>query len=295
MHKDNEYSIDGRLYIKRIKECLVRTVSGNTYNLMCRIHGRGEHIYFYELGSDHIVREGFGSPDTVSARKKFYLTESAAETVNAAVVAARAEVAAAKKAGSDYIKADFNKIKVALYYKTAGPFRYIPIYEDYGRQVVEYTFAGVCDLRGMLKGFAFEYRKASENKDLFLPNEGNLAIHPLYAAANCSGDKVTAGIMELCYGKASEESRKLISSLAGVDILPDAESDKRYYIAADEINAKVLEYSGYVFCHRPNFAMYGNTRTAFTVEPRQKTVIDCAPLNAECVPWQTFTDELQKI
>ena len=291
MHKDNEYALDGRVYIKKIKGCRVGSIQGNTFNLVCRIHERGERKFILERGSDYITLD-----DCAAKNKKiFYLCEDALSTVNAALKEADELISAIKTPGSGFTRADFADMKTALYYKTAKPFLYIPIYEDYGRTPVCIRFGTECTLSNML----WELRVYLHKNGLYKychPDEKNLSEHPLYIAAKSAGDKILTSEMELYSGSASKETREFISELRGFEVLPRAAAslDKEFYVTRESVRTDILEASGYNFLHQPNFSMFGYTRHAVTVNPHGRYVHDCAPRDAQRVSWSEFTEAVNE-
>lgn len=291
MHKENEYKADGRLYVKKMKACRARSVSGDTYTIECRIHQRGEQRYIFERGTDFLVLDQWRAAD----KKIFYLSEDALNPVNAAVEEADELISAIKTPGSGFTRADFADMKTALYYKTAKPFLYIPIYEDYGKTPVCIRFGTECTLSNML----WELRVYLHKNGLYKychPNEKQLSEHPLYIAAKSAGDKILTSEMELYSGSASKETREFISELRGFEVLPRAAAslDKEFYVKRESVRTDILEASGYHFLHQPNFSMFGYTRHAVTVNPHGRYVHDCAPRDAQRVSWSEFTEAVNE-
>lgn len=291
MHKENEYKADGRLYVKKMKACRTRSVSGDTYTLECRIHQRGEQRYIFERGTDFLVLDQRRAAD----KKIFYLSEDALNPVNAAVEEADELISAIKTPGSGFTRADFADMKTALYYKTAKPFRYIAVYEDYGKIPVTIRIAGETGLRDMLRGLSTGFL-INMPAYYYHPGEKQLAEHPLYAAAKLAGDKLLSAELEQHFGNASKETRDFLSSVSGISVLPraDASLDKDIYITKESVRTDILEASGYNFLHQPNFSMFGYTRHAVTVNPHGRYVHDCAPRDAQRVSWSEFTEAVNE-
>ena len=291
MHKENEYKADGRLYVKKMKACRVESVTGNIFNLVCRIHQRGEQGYIFERGTDFLVLDQWRAAD----KKIFYLSEDALNPVNAAVEEADELISAIKTPGSGFTRADFADMKTALYYKTAKPFLYIPIYEDYGESPARFRMGTECTLRDMLWELRVYLHKNGLYKYCHL-DEKNLSEHPLYIAAKSAGDKILTSEMELYSGSASKETREFISELRGFEVLPRAAAslDKEFYVTRESVRTDILEASGYNFLHQPNFSMFGYTRHAVTVNPHGRYVHDCAPRDAQRVSWSEFTEAVNE-
>lgn len=98
--------------------------------------------------------------------------------------------------------------------------------------------------------------------------------------------------MRLHYNIASEEDCLWLSEALGYRILPalGEEYDKSYVVKSDTIDGVLLKHSGYTVLHRPNIAMYGNTRRMYQLNPHRKSGVDAAREDSEAIDFCDYLD-----
>lgn len=71
------------------------------------------------------------------------------------------------------------------------------------------------------------------------------------------------------------------------------EYDRVYTISKKDIDIGLFERSGYVYLHRPYFAMKGSTHALCEINPHKRTVVDAGKDNAKLISFSEFLNLFQ--
>ena len=283
----NEYNLNGKRYIEKIRRCAVKKQFGENFCLYCKIHQRGEHQYVYTPGTDFIA--GY-----INDKKTLCLSDEALKSVTAAVREYKEKVADAKRWKS--VKFSVEGIGFSVYYRQkSDDFIYFLEYADNGR-TENLFYKDEClgnlhrllyDLQRFLPGKK-EGHIFSEKYNV--TTSSDITENPIYAAALEQKDELFAALLRRYYGIADENECSFLSKLLGYRILPtlSENSDRNYIVTRRDVDYKLLIHSGYTVLHTPNFGMNGQTRDKITLNPHRKTGYDSAAADAAAITFREF-------
>lgn len=290
----NEYRVDGKLYVEKIKSCKVREKRNGLYAVECRIHQRGVHWYYCGNEPEYLNKEQAGRG------KKFWLSESAKETV-AAVIEGYEKLVAAAKAESITVSVKLSdEIGLNVQYKHKAENKYDFVTEIYLNGTLysqKYTYGQ--RLKEMLHQLHYIHIDSGLRGTYDCEKEYRIIFEALYDTAGKHGDDLMQLEMKLLNNTADEDECRRLSELLGVKILlpkkntvgidEDGEpTTKEYAVIKETVNFSLLHNSGYTFLHRPLFAMIGSTRDNITIDPANRCVVDAAKENMEAVTFEEF-------
>lgn len=112
----------------------------------------------------------------------------------------------------------------------------------------------------------------------------------MYEAAIKHGDPVFTALLKHGFRKTDAEDTKLIERVIGEKLLPRLPErfDNYYTVNADSIDHDLLERSGYIIWHRPDFAMKGRTREKCTLDPFRLEGDDAAYEKEDAIDFKEF-------
>lgn len=284
----NEFNLDGKRYIEKIKRCECKSVERGYYCLYCNIHQRGDHVYTYKKGDSHISRGG----------KKLYLSEEALEQVKTTAAAFEEDVTKTREWQSVKVPCKGSFITISYHISEDGEIWYYVECLKSGEEVKKF-YRSFDDLHHLLcdnsslfyDSFADRdyYDEYTKDDILKYPTKETISKNPVYNAAVEQGDEFFARFLKLRFGIADRKVCSSLSEAIGYRILPalSEKYDKNYYIEGP-VDVKLLENSGYKLLHTPVFGMMGKTRNIHTLNPHKKYGTDAAPVNAEAIKIDTF-------
>lgn len=288
MHKDNEFILDGKLFIRKIRTVSVIRREGNAYLIRAGIYERGEKEYLYEADTGRI-RKPYTDPEKV-----LWLSEEAEETIRTSAAVFEEEIRLFDEEAP--ISAELMDGKGKLFFR-----------KDSGKTYAlrtEYLFNGQLFLTRVLRGLdpkklikefwdlAYKLEMKWEDPAVHPKDREELEKSPLFMAAERSGD-ILLKRMAILYHQVllTREEAEWLSTELGSRVLPSlpAEFDRDYYVDAKTIPEGALE--GYRMLHRPYFAMRGSTHGVYTLNPNQRNGVDAASKGETQVI--SFTDYLK--
>lgn len=280
MKNNNEYIENGKRYIEKIKRCFCREKIDGEYLLICSIHERGVKSYTYTAGTDFISKD---------PSKGFYLSESALETAENAVKEFEEAVRSVKSGDVEII--EINNLTVYSKSPAVRANLFVEEYTDKNGKSV--TKINECGIIGVLSNAKYILKADNEDrmyKILNNPDEKTITENPFYISAVKSGDERTQLDIKLYYNIATKKDCQQLSELLGARVLPKLSEkyNKGYAIEKNDIQVSLLARSGYGFSHRPNIAMYGSTRSRYTLNPHTRTFVDAAKKDTEVITFDDF-------
>lgn len=282
----NEYNLNGKRYVEKIRRCVGIGQDGEDFRLKCRIHQRGKHEYTYTPGTDFIVKQ-------FNDCKAVFLSDDALNSVTTAVREYKEKVADAKQwesvnfsaEGFDFFVSCKQKKDDFIYFlEYSGNERLKNLfYED---EILGNLHQLLCDMNGILSKKFDDC--LSERKYSF--TGWNTAKNPLYRTALEQGKKLLTALLRRYYGIADEKECSFLSELLGYRILPSLSEDfnREYIVTAADIDCELLIHSGYMILHTPYFGMMGQTHDKITLNPHRKYGVDSAPADAEAITFREF-------
>lgn len=281
----NEYNLNGKRYIEKIRRCVVKKRFEENFCLYCKIHQRGEHQYVYTPGTDFIA--GY-----LNEKKTLCLSDEALKSVTAAVREYNEKVADAKRWKS--VKFSVEGLGFSVYYKQKND-DFIYFFEFVNNGKTENAFYEdfrplhwlLCDLQRFLPGKR-EGHIFSEKYNV--TTSSDTTENPIYAASLEQKDELFAALLRRYYGIADEKECSFLADLLGYRILPplSEKSDRNYIVLRRDVDYKLLIHSGYTVLHTPNFGMQRETRDKITLNPHRKTGYDSAAADAEAITFREF-------
>ncbi len=290
MKNKNEYIEDGKRYVEKIKRCSCYEKINDEYKLFCSIHQRGEKTYMYAAGTDFILKD---------SSKGFYLSDSARDTVENAVKEFEKTVESVKNGDAEMI--EIKELNLTFYCKKPAVFAdcFIEEYTDNDNNIV--TEIHECGILSLLRIIQNHYFKNKENAKLLEklknPDEQTITENPVYMLAVRSGDELLQLKIKLYYNIATKRDCERLSELLGERVLPKLSDkfDRGYAVKKEGISYSLLGRSGYAFLHRPNIAMYGSTRSKYTLNPHTRSFVDAAKTGSEPITFEEFLKLFEEV
>ena len=283
----NEYRLDGKQYVRKIKKCRLNEKKDGRYLPLCRIHQRGEHFYEYAAGGDYLEKYHNGP--------KLWLTHESRAQVERAVAEIDAFIEELRQNGREaaneetrfrcfYRPARGGGYDAAAFFIDENGCEHVRIFEDCAVGEPLYGLRIFCTHRTSDRAFRDLVGR------LWLCDKETVGQNPLFASAAACGDKVLQTRIKLCCRIAETDECSFLAGLLGLRVLPPLPEkfDQKYYVDADTLDLKLLDRSGYHIAHRPYFAMPGSTHAAWTLNPHRKSGVDAAPIGAPTIAFADF-------
>lgn len=273
----NEYTEEGKLFLKRIRKCKCLKKAGGEYFIQCKITQRGEHDYCCDEDAKYIRR--------IPGEKIFWLDREARAVVLDAI---REFDDLCRFAKDNYIRIYADDPQKVLYFARLSNrtfecvFKYI---NESNETVLEHLHSAPLE---ELMHIASD-RLPSCPRSMRLTAE-SIESDPLYVAAKNSDDEMLASQIRTYYNIDSDRDRTLLERILGIRVLPvlPEEYNKNYVIYSDTIDTRVLDHSGYRILHRPYFGMMNSTHSKWQLNPHTKTGVDAAEEDAEAMDFKDF-------
>ena len=288
----NEFSADGKIFLRKIRSCVCSEKLGDRYLLECGIHQRGRHTYEYVRGNGFIDKQ-------LSCRR-LWLSGSAEGTVLRAADDFDSKL---KKilSGGEYVRTDAPGTGLAVYYRfnPISGYRFLTVAET-GRSGIRYSYYDSRSLEEMLHEVQFStlnYTADEEKKErhryLFFSDGRSITDNPFYKSAVERGDENMLLKVKAYYRIADPDDCKKLSKLLGARVLPSLpeEFDRYYYVDSDSVGAKdtsLLTRSGYRILHRPYFAMMKSTHKIISLNPHTRQGVDAGPADAGTISFRDY-------
>lgn len=278
----NEYNLDGKRFIEKIRFCNCYEKRGDTYLLDCRIHQRGMRVYEYRKNSLFI--SGY------LKNVVLWLSEDARNDVNAALKAFDGKVERMKEEQPVSFSVGGHDCRIYYRGERGCPCEYYFEYEKDGK--VWQNFYKYDPLHRLLCDAAdlLEMKDDHTHTVFVCASEETIDENPIYRAALAQGDLLFAKLLKLHYGIADGAECSALQEHFGFRILPSLpqELDRDYTIDADTINYKLLSDSGYMILHRPYFGMKDSTHAKWKINPHTKSGVNAAPITMTSIPFAEF-------
>lgn len=250
---------DDKYYARKVERASCCKLIGETYYVTCDIKMRGSNLYTYEKGNDYITK--VTSPDT-KRKTILYLEEDALNTVLSSINIIDRVIDEAKD------KEVFNKY--SLYYRKSNN-GYDFLYKMTGYDVPSYKY-----YEDMM--FSKLIHRLSIQSEIELEND------VLYKASLFLDDKKLQSEIRIQYHKDTKEDSDYVGALPKT-----SESlNKDFIIYREDIDYKLLEYSGYRIWHRPYFGMKGSTHEKWTINPYTRYALDAAKIESDAITFSEF-------
>ena len=278
----NEYNLDGKRYIEKIRRCSCDEKEGEFYKLKCRIHQRGWDTYIYKPKEDHITKLG-------DSGKVLYLSEDATSNIIETITRFEEEVDQSQNWKS--VKAAFHDCLISIYYKQVegGDFAY---YSEYGDAdiTVKKIYKRYDPLSWLLCDVSHVINENSDKKiEVVHCSKTTIKENPIYQATLEQKDELFTAVLKLHYGIAEDDECSYLSKLFNYRILPSLpEEYNKDYVIEGGVDYSLLDHSGYSMWHRPYFAMPGSTHCRITLNPHTKYGLDAGKVDAEVITFQEF-------
>lgn len=276
----NEFTEDGKKFIKNANACYCEEKIGDSYVVMCKLNERGKREYLY--------KRGYGYISSQFNCRKLWLDGFSETNVNRAADEFDERLKKAKN--GTFAKVDISALNVRLYYKRVGTERYDCLIE----QITPSENASVkclhlCELKkitGEITWPDFDVNTEEEKKLIEILDESDeetINENPLYISAVENGDKIMQIQLKRYYDIATDEEREWLSSVIHDRVLPELPDnyDKDFAVQRDTIDELMLLRSGYKVLHRPCFAMKGSTHKYWALNPHTKCGVDAVAENTE--------------
>lgn len=291
MKNDNEYYIGDKLYIKAIKNCICMEQIGSRFEVMCKIHQRGEHIYYYTKDTDCISRTPNG--------KKLWLEGEALYDLKAAVDCFLLDVRTVQEVADGSI--EIKNPDFIFYYKRTPFHRYNTLCagtQD-GEPRLRYNKNENIDgLIYNLRNWYYNYNDIPREALSIIthPSRSDIEQNPIYICAIQSNDTLLKHQLLVYYGIADKKECSWLAKFTGDKILPPLpeEYDKYYVVDSDTVDLKRLNKSGYTIFHRPYFSMRGSTHEKWMLNPHTKQGVDAAADEADSMAFSDFLELFEK-
>ena len=291
----NEYLLDGKRYVEKIRSCDCTERQDGAYVLDCRIHQRGQHEYNYVPGNGCITKR-------FNDRRVFFLADDALHTAETAVAAYKNRVEETKEWGA--VRACDGDAAVEIRYQVNGDNVTCYLASGTDETKTERFFEGYEPIHRMLFGAADLLYRRGEEPDWEKMNvvhhssKETIRYNPIYAAAIAQGEDLFAKLLKLHYGITDRREEACLSECFGWKILPQLPEafDRDYCVEAGTIGDSddlLLRHSGYRILHKPYFSMKGFTHKAFTLNPHKKSGVDAAPDLAPAIPFPEYPKLLE--
>ena len=278
----NEYTENGKLYIRKIKSCACLGKRGALYLLRCRIIQRGEREYLYDKAKARISRD--------NGVEELFLSEDTDSTVFKAVSVFEQSICGINS--GIYCEMRFAGSGARIYYHRIHKDKYELITRSTsvgGTNSI--TYEACCTVGEMINILSRESFLTEKEADLLIySDKETITENPLYLAAATNGDDVLIRQLKLHYGIATDEECSWLSEWMGCRILPPLSPgcDKTYVVEASGIDSSLLDRSGYRIIHRPYFAMKDSTHFLWQLNPHTKNGIDAAKAGAGFITFNEY-------
>ena len=281
----HETRIDGKRFLDEIKACSCQKKTGGEYELLCRIHQRGETWYQCPESAGLLSRD--------DGRKTWYLTPEAQKTAREAIRRFEDAVARTENEKAIRVRLPEEEVGVALRRRSKTAFNAVLRFPD-GQGIPTVRLLENKTVGEIVKETAGVLRRDMEKKEtadlLERPTRRELPENPFYRAALASGDELLPVQLRLLYRLADKDDCKKLGKLLRRRVLPalGKEYDRVFTIPAREIDFNLLLRSGYEFVHRPYFAMRDSTHSLCEINPHTKYGVDAGKDNAEPTSFRAF-------
>ncbi len=290
----NEYFLDGKLFVEKIKSCGVVEKRSEKYCVICKIHQRGRNYYYCDREPEYIRRDPNGSG------KSLWLSDEAKETVTAAIEEYENRIAAMKKEYTRVPVRLSDEIELNVLFKHKAENKYDFVTEIYlNGAAYSHRSSYGCSLKEMLHQLHFIHFDSGLRGEYDSDKEYDMIFGSLYASAETHGDELMQLELKLLKNKADREECRRLSELIGAYIIPPVKevigTDKdggtvtlEYTVIAETIDRDMLYRSGYSIWHKPYFAMPGSTHDNWMIVPAYRYVLDAAKTDKNAVTFQEF-------
>lgn len=278
----NEYNLDGKHYIEKIRRCSCDEKEGEFYKFECRIHQRGWNIYIYKPKEDHITKLG-------ASDKVLYLSDEAMNTVIKTIAHFEDKAEQARKWKS--VKVSFQDRLISIYYQKSedGDFEYYSECSNSEKTVKKFYKHDdplhwlLCDMSHFINKYP------CKEIEIVYCSKASIKENPIYQAALEQKDEFFASVLKLHYGIAEDDECSCLSKLFNYRILPSLpEEYNKDYVIEGGVDYTLLKHSEYSMWHRPYFAMPGSTHKRITLNPHTKYGLDAGKVDAEAISFQEF-------
>ncbi len=286
MKNANEYRENGKLFVKKIKQCICVRRDGDSYSLECLINQRGRRAYTYLKGSGMISGRFSG--------KTLWLSPEAKITVNNEVDAfdALSDIAGE----NEFHEICLKSASLSVFYRRAeGKYDFLLRFKNAKTDKTTTEIMRDTDIKGFLRRLKFcgEIADFNAKRLLLNPPGADISEHPFVAEARKRNDLMLENEVKLYFHLETPEDCEALSQMLGIKILPvlPVEFDREYVIdsgTVTEQSLKVLRRSGYEICHQPYFAMRGLTHEKYAVNPYKKYAVDAAGADALAISFDDF-------
>ena len=286
MRDRNVFRQDGKMYVKKIKDCICVKNCGDIYTLECRIKEKGINNYEYAY-DDGFIRAGS------MGEKKLWLCEDALCNVRLTV---------------DEFEKQLNDARNGLY-----TMAYVELYDIYVyyMRIEKERYNFIIDFGGenRTKGEDIIFLRNKKVPDLMKEIRSGIFWNCfdndiVLKAPECCGedlfyikvagkDDILERLIRLYYREESAEDCKCLEKVFLAPVLPrlPKKYNRCYYVKTDTIPGyDMLERSGYKIMHMPNGLMHDHSRKAVVLNPCTKEGVDSAPAYAEMITYNEYLE-----
>lgn len=271
--------------LDRVSSTVVERKFDDTYYLNCRIYKSGNKNLTYRRGDDFLMEGRF----------KYTLSDNAIADVEKEIAKFDEKVRAILLGDVEYRVVNFYGTGITLYYRQNDNNLFdsltlnaiideTNIYHTKEEYIIQENVSARHILALSIDA-AYWYREVH----LYITKH-NLHKHSLYLSALENKDDYMKNFLEVLYGSPDESALTSLKKIDGVQRLPRLTKafDRTYTLLKDEVDEELLMNSGYVFLHRPSFAMEGNLSGRCELNPYTKRVVDAGSEEAELISFNEY-------
>ena len=284
----NEYNLDGKRYIEKIKKCSCEEIKNGRYMLWCNIHQRGSYYYEYIPGELYIYTWG-------NEKRRLYLSKDAIDTVEKAVEGYEQELRDIEKWNAVTVHYEDKNVLIRYHQVCGDKFEY---YLDHSTEQnrnekiyrladsLHYLLYDIADI--LTEGKSCKPYELSEK--VAQSTKKTIEENPVYKGAKNQGDDLFMNLLKLHFGITSREENIALEKVFGKRILPNLSKsfDKVYIIDSKTLDYSLLDRSGYRMIHCPTFSMAGKTHEKISVNPHAKSAVDAAKVDELAISFSEF-------
>lgn len=269
----------------RVRKTIVLSRIGDTYKLNCKLYKRGNKDVTYRRGDNFLMYGRF----------RYTLSENAVADVEKAIEPFDGKVDTMLSGTAGYRVVKYDGTGITLYYKPNDNNLYdsLTLYEvdDENDEYFGETECILSENVSIIRIPSLSYYANRKYSDAgYNITMDNLHDHPLYLSAVKNKDILMQYSMEVLYGNPDESVLDYLEEIDGVRFLPrlSREFDKKYTLLRKEVDECLLMRSGYVFWHRPYFAMKGSLHERCELNPYTKHGVDAGKKDAELTSFDEY-------
>lgn len=284
----NEFTRDGRVFVRSISKCRCLEKKGDAYIMECKIAQRGKKDYRYIPGTHYISRASY-----TQEGRGLWLTDDSELQLERSVGEFDAVIEKANAHGWGYSMDNSPCEVFALYYEPVPDFLYnfLIKYSEDGDHIC-YSYLRSMTVNDIIRDVtALAHSEGAAYELLQNRTADSIAKNPIYIAAVNGGDMTLRNLIKLNYRIADYDECRYLSETTGRRILPPLPEgfNRTFAVDSSTVSAELLIDSGYSILHRQCISMRSEfTYTKWQLNPHTKMGRDFAQRDAETISFDEF-------